>query len=205
MKVKKGDYGYIKDQKIRRLIRVLLLLILPAAFLIIGLVLNQGDRRNIYTIIAIVGCIPLCMAIVSMIMMWMRKPMEPDLYREVKEHAGSLEMVYELYLTTYEKSVFLDAAAVCGEYVIAYSHEKLTHGDISLMESHIVKTMRANGYKVTAKIFTQKKQFLDRLDSLREKQADYEAAANANFKPYEKYPDLTRNEVIRHLLMAVSL
>ena len=75
------------------------------------------------------------------------------------------------------------------------------------MEEHIRKTLRADHYKATVKIFdrTQKKAFLERLDTLRNRQTEFEAAANENFKPYEKYPDLSRNEVVKHILMAIAL
>ena len=64
-----------------------------------------------------------------------------------------------------------------------------------------------DSYKATVKIFdrTQKKAFLERLDTLRNRQTEFEAAANENFKPYEKYPDLSRNEVVKHILMAIAL
>ena len=45
------------------------------------------------------------------------------------------------------------------------------------MEEHITKTLRANRYKMTVKIFDQKKAFLERLDTLRARQAEFEAAA----------------------------
>ena len=162
---------------------------------------------NIYTVIAMVGCIPACMSAVGMIMMWMRKPMSAELYQEISSRAGSLLMVYELFLTTQEKNLFLDATAVCGDYVIAYTDREIKHKDLEFMEEHIRKTLRADHYKATVKIFdrTQKKAFLERLDTLRNRQTEFEAAANENFKPYEKYPDLSRNEVVKHILMAIAL
>ena len=207
MKIRKGDYGYIKRQKITRFLKTLAFFLLPLAFFVVGLVLNQGDRKSIYTVIAIVGCIPACMSTVNMLMMWMRKPMREDLYKEISGRAGNVLMVYELFLTTQEKNMFLDATAICGEYITAYTDQEVKHKDLEFMEAHILRTLRASHYKATVKIFdsTQKKAFLDRLDTLKNKQAEYEAAANASFKPYEKYPDLSRNEVMKHLLMAIAL
>lgn len=204
-KVKKGNYGYIRSQKVIRLLRSLAALALPLAFFIAGLILNKGDRKSIYTLVAIVGCIPACMAITGMIMMWMRKPMEEALYKEVSARAGNLTMVYELYLTTYERNLFLDCAAICGEHVAAFTSEKKEKWELNEMQKHVERTLLNNGYKVDVKIFDQKKAFLDRVDTLRERKEDFEAAANENFKPYDKYPDLSRNEVVRHLMMAISL
>ncbi len=204
-KVKKGNYGYISSQKKVRFFRSLAALALPLAFFIIGLVLNDGDRKSIYTVIAIVGVIPACMSITGMIMMWMRKPMDQVLYREISERAGDLTMAYELYLTTYEKNLFLDASAICGEHVACFTHEKKEHWELVEMQKHVSSTLLNNGYKCDVKIFDQKKAFLERIDTLRERKEEFEAAANEHFVPYDKYPDLSRNEVVKHLMMAISL
>mgnify|MGYP003284989765 FL=1 len=207
MKIRKGDYGYISRQKLTRFLKTILFFLLPLAFFIVGYVLNNGDRMNIYTVIAIVGCIPACMSAVGMIMMWMRKPMRRELYEEISSHAGDVAMAYELYLTTRDKNLFLDAVAVCGEYVTAYADRDVPHGDLAFMEEHIRKTLRADHLKATVKIFdrSQKKTFLERLDTLRERRAEFDGAAAANFRPHEKYPELTRSQVIRHILLAISL
>ncbi len=174
MKAVKGDYGYIQRQKKVRLIRTIILYAAAFAILGIGLYLNNGSKRNVYTIIAMIGIIPSSMSLVSMIMMWMRKPMEESLYREIRSHAGSLMMMYELFLTTREKNLFLDAAAICGEYISAYTSTDPKKADIPFMEEHIRTTMKSNGYHVFVKIFTEKKHYLERLDSLAEKKEEYE-------------------------------
>ncbi|MDO4489780.1 MAG: hypothetical protein Q4B85_01725 [Lachnospiraceae bacterium] len=204
-RVKKGNFGYIKSQKMLRFLRSLAALALPLAFFIVGMILNKGDRKSIYTLVAVVGSIPACMSITGMLMMWMRKPMEESLYQEISSRAGQVTMAYELYLTTYEKNLFLDATAICGEHVACFTHEKKESWELKEMEKHLRTTILNNGYKVDVKIFDQKKAFLDRLDTLRERKEEFEAQANENFKPYDKYPELSRNEVVRHLMMAISL
>lgn len=169
-KKRKGEYGYVRSQKVVRLIRTIALFVLAFAILIIGLILNDGDRKNIYTVIAMVGCVPACMSLVSAIMMWLRRPMQASLYKDIQEHADGLYMLYELYMTTREISLFLDAAAVSGDYVMAYTSEKNRKAsDIRYMEEHITKTVRQDGEQVMVKIFTQEKAFLERLDTLRAK------------------------------------
>ena len=204
-KIRKGDFGYIRKQKLVRLLRTLACFLLPLAFFTVGYVLNRGDRYNIYTIIALVGCIPACMSLVGMIMMWMQKPMRSELYEEIQAHAGELVMSYEMYMTTREISIFVDAAAVCGETVAAYTDRPAKRKDLDFMEQHIEKTLRANHYKMSVKIFDQKKAFLERLDTLRSRREELEAAASAQFKPDEKYPELTRSQMVKHLLLAISL
>lgn len=111
-KVNKGDYGYIRYEKKKRLLITVALFLIPlAAFLAAFLI--TGTKKNIITVIAMVGCLPACRALVNMIMMWMQKPMDKKVYKKIREHEGNLEVTYETYLTTYEKSVFVESFAIC--------------------------------------------------------------------------------------------
>lgn len=176
MKIEKGDYGYIRSQKIRRFWRTVGLFALAFGVFFVGLILNHGDRKSIYSIVAAVGMIPGAMSMVGMIMMWMRHPVEEPLYREIAEHGGDLRILYELYLTTRDINLFLDAAVVCGPYVTAYSTDSIKPANLHFMEDHIRKSMLTEGYKVTVKIFTkpEKEKFLERLDQIRVRQEELE-------------------------------
>ena len=93
-KVKKGDYGYIRYEKKKRLLITVALFLIPlAAFLAAFLI--TGTKKNIITVIAMVGCLPACRALVNMIMMWMQKPMDKKVYKKIREHEGNLEVTYE--------------------------------------------------------------------------------------------------------------
>ena len=58
MKIRKGDYGYIRREKKKRLLVTLGLFVLPAIVFIVGLVLADGNKSNIFTVVAVVGCLP---------------------------------------------------------------------------------------------------------------------------------------------------
>ncbi len=167
MKIKKGEYGYVRSQKLFRLWRTLGFFAIPAAVFIIGLVLNQGDRMNIYSIIAAVGCIPGCISAVTMITMWLRKPMSEELYQEIQEICGIQTMAYELYVTTQEVSLFLDAVLFSGDTVTAYCDRTVKKADVSAISAHLRKALQNEKYDANLKILDQtaKKQFLDRIRS----------------------------------------
>jgi len=175
-KVEKGKYGYIKDQKYRRTLKTICLFLIPIAIFLVGFVLNQGDRRNIYTIIAIVGVIPAAMAAVSMIMMYLRKPISESLYNEIKSEAGQATMLYELYLTTEKNSMFLDAVLLYGTSVVAYCDREMPVDKVNKMQVHIKNCMKIEGIDSSVKIFDihSKKSFFERLASARKATArDY--------------------------------
>ena len=162
-KVNKGDYGYIRYEKKKRLLITVALFLIPlAAFLAAFLI--TGTKKNIITVIAMVGCLPACRALVNMIMMWMQKPMDEKVYKKIREHEGELEVTYETYLTTYEKSVFVESFAICGNKVIGYTSHM--DGSTQFIEDHVRGILKQNGYKVEVKVFKEMKTYLERMDYL---------------------------------------
>ncbi len=199
-KVRKGDFGYFKSEKKRRLIITAILLAVPL-FIFFSSWIYFGTRMTIWTVVTVVGCLPACKSIVSLIMILKCRPMDPALYQKICVHQGKLDMAYEMYMTFYEKSAAINAVAVCGNTVAAYSSDPKI--DVPFMESNAQKVIRKNGYKVTVKIFTDLRPFLERLDSMNAHKESLEEGIR--FTPNEKYPDLDRNELIRQTILAICL
>ncbi len=167
MKIKKGDYGYIKSEKKKRLLRTVGYFIIPVGIFFLGYFLNKGDRMNIYSIIAAVGCIPGCISAVTMIAMWARKPMSEELYKEIDAINGIQTMAYELYITTQECSLFLDAVLFSGNAVTAYCDREVKKQDINAIQLHVKKALRLEKLEDNFRILdiSNKKQFMDRIKS----------------------------------------
>ena len=172
MKGQKGEYGYIKRQKRVRLIRTVLFFVAAFTVFFVGVYLNHGDKRSIYTVIAMVGVIHAAMAAVSAIMIWLRPSMDAELYRNISSVSGNLQMLYELFLTTREKNLYLDAAVITGDQVLAYTHEDVSTADLRFFEDHITRSLRTSGLKRSIKIFdsSNQKQFLSRIEMLNDRQ-----------------------------------
>ena len=156
---------------------------------------------TVWTVVAVVGCLPACKSMVGLIMIFKCRPMDSALYQKIRTHQRKLDMAYELYMTFYEKSAYIDAVAICGNTVAAYSSDPKV--DAAFMETNAQKIIRKNGYKATVKIFTDIRPFLERLDSMNDHKESLEEGIK--FTPDEKYPDLTRNELIRQTILAICL
>ncbi|MDO5335966.1 MAG: hypothetical protein Q4E89_00700 [Eubacteriales bacterium] len=199
-RVKKGDFGYFAYEKKKRLLITGILLAVPLLIFASGWIYH-GTRNNVLTVVATVGCLPACKSAVGLIMMWMRKSMDKTLYEQILAHAGQLVMSYEMYITFYEKNGYIDAFAVCGNEVVGYTSDASV--DAAFMEENIQKIVRKNGYKVNVKILKDLRPYLERLDSMNEHRETLEE--NIKFRPDERYPDLSRNELIKHTILAISL
>ena len=156
---------------------------------------------TVWTVLTVVGCLPGCKSMVSLIMILLRHPMDEKLYKEIRKHAGDLVMSYEMYMTFYEKSASIDAFAICGNTVVGFSSDPKI--DAAFMEQEAQKILRGNGFKANVKIFTRLPQFLERLDSMNEHRESLEEGIK--FRPDEKYPELSRNELIKHTILAICV
>lgn len=199
-KIRKGDFGYFKAEKKRRILLTSILLGIPLLIFFSAWIYFK-TRMTIWTVIAVVGCLPACKAIVGLIMILLRHSMDAGLYEKIQAHQGDLVMAYESYMTFYEKSAYIDAVAVCGNTVVAYSSDPKI--DTEFMAQECQKIVRKNGYKVDVKILRELRPFLERLDSMNANREKLEEGIK--FQPDERYPGLSRNELIRHTILALCL
>ena len=71
------------------------------------------------------------------------------------------------------------------------------------MEQHVRKILKQNGYKTEVKVMTDLNHYLERLDYLNGHQQ--ELRRDIVFEPDERYPDLSREELIKHVILAIAL
>lgn len=199
-KIQKGEFGYVRAEQKRKLLYTVILFAVPL-FIFISAWAYFGTRNTVWTVIGTVGSLPACKMLVSLIMIMRCKPMDGQLYEQIRARQGSLTMGYEMYMTFYEKSAAIDALAVCGNTVVGYSSDPKI--DAAFMETEAQKIIRKNGYKVTVKIFTDLRPFLERLDSMNSHRESLEA--DIKFTPDDRYPGLSRNEVVLHTALAICL
>lgn len=196
-KTAKGNFGYTLSHRKWQFLKLLLYITLALAVFLLGY-LTTKTVENLLTIAAIVGILPISKELVGVIMSFQRKPMDREIYEEISAKAGELEQIYELFFTTSEKSYAVEAAVIEGKDVILYTSDPKC--ETAMLQKHLVKMLNANDFKENVKVFTDYKKFMDRTGDLaRREKAEI---------PYEKnpmYPELTRDQLIRHTLLALSV
>ena len=135
---------------------------------------------------------------VGVIMSFKRKPLDKQLYEQISERAGDLEQIYELLFTTQEKSYVVEAAIVEGKDVICYTLDPKC--DVMALQKHLQRMLDANGYKENVKVFKDLKKFLDRVSDLERREK-----VEIPYTPHSTYPDLNRDQLIKHTLLALSI
>ncbi len=174
MKVGKGDFGYIRYQRKIRILKTAALFVLPAALFIAGLIMNGGDRKNILTLLAIVGVIPACMSVVSVVMVFLRSSVSEELYNDVHSRSQHLSDMYEVFFTTHDQNLYVSALVIDDDYVTGYSEDNVDAGVLNVMEKHISSCLRVENMKRKVKIFSDRKHFLDRVEEMDKKNTDHD-------------------------------
>lgn len=193
----KGTYGYTLAHRKWQFLKLLLYITLALAVFLLGY-LTTKTTENLLTIAAIVGVLPISKELVGVIMSFQRKPMDQKKYEEISAKAGDLEQIYELYFTSSEKSYAVEAAVIEGKDVILYTSDPKC--ETTMLQKHLVKMLNANDFKENVKVFTDYKKFLDRVGELARREKEK--------IPYTKnstYPDLSRDQLIKHTLLALSV
>ena len=196
-RVAKGKFGYTLSHRKWQIFKLSLYVTLALAVFLLGLIVKKSTK-NLLSVVAIVGALPISKELVGVIMSYKRKPMNQKMYEEISEKAGDLQQIYELLFTTPETSYPVEAAIIEGRDVICYSNDSKC--EPAALQKHLYKMLNANDYKQNVKVFTDYKKFMDRVGDLERREKE-----EIPYKQNPIYPDLGRDELVKHVLLALSI
>lgn len=191
MKNTKGNAGYIKQRKKQLIIKAILEFGIVIALLVLGII-ETGTRRNLLTVVAVLGCLPAAKTLVEVITIFPYHSIDEKEAEEIAERTGQLTVAYDMVFTNSEKFMPVDSILILDNTICGYaSSQKI---DAGYTGKHIKKMLEQNNYtKVSVKIFTTYTAFLTRAEEM-QKMAESDR------------PDTKRKEEeIRHLLCNISL
>lgn len=191
MKIQKGEPGYIKAQKVKFLIWAVAEFAIVIALVVLGY-MQTGTRLNLFTVVAVVGCLPAAKMLVELITLQPHKSIEPDIYKEIEDKAPLLTKAYDLVITGNDKVMPVDAFVISPHTVCGFTSSQKTD-DVKI--SAYLKEMLKNNHveKVTVKVFHDYTAFLARAEGMN------------NIMTVDKPSDRKRENTIRRLLLAVSM
>lgn len=164
MKVQKGNAGYIRERKKRTLLKVILEFGIVLALLILGIV-QTGERMNVLTIVAVLGCLPASKALVEFIMILPHHSVAEEMAKEIQEKAGQMLTIYDMVFTSEKQIMPVESIVVSGDRVCGFaSNVKI---DSTFIEKHINQYLSANGYTgVSTKIYHNYSDFLIKTEEM---------------------------------------
>ena len=163
-KAERGKPGYVASLKKKYLVTTLIEFAIVIAILVVG-IMQTGSRLNVFTVVAILGCLPACKNLVEFIVVAPHKGIELSKYEEIEEKAPAIIKIYDLVVAGQAKLMQLDVVAISGSTVIGFTSSEKTD-EVKLAE-YFKKLFEAGGYdKITVKIFHDYKAFLARAEGM---------------------------------------
>ena len=191
MKIHKGEAGYLKKRKVQLMIELILEASLIGGLLIAGYLLNH-TRLNIFTLVAILACLPACRALVNLIMLLPHHSMDEATELEISGVTEYLTMLYDLVITSERKAMPVDAIAISGKTICGYARNKKV--DTNYCARHIKSILAQNKIeKVTVKIFHDYVAFLSRAEGMK------------NIAAVERADQQRLEDDIKQIIMDISL
>ncbi len=174
----KGTKNYLDTQKKYEIIRTMLYFGISLSLFAAGWI-TTGERTNLLTIVAILGCLPASKSLVGVIMFCKSKSLSSQDAAIIEPNSQGLTCLYDLIFTTREKNYPVLHMAVCCNTIVGYmpadkdksNKKKLL--DEKVCEEHLVTCLKVDNFKdVTVKIFRDVNKYANRLAQMQELQTD---------------------------------
>ncbi len=166
LKNKKGTYGYMEKQRMREILKTVLMFGISISLYVAGYIATKSNK-NLLTLAAVLGCLPASKSAVSMIMFLKAKGCSPGMKEEIGEKAAGLCQRYDLYLTSYARNFQISHIVMKGKNLIGITEQEKF--EEAACYEHLKSMFSQNGFHdITVKIFREKTKYLERVGALRE-------------------------------------
>lgn len=166
----KGTRNYLKTQKWYEIMRTVLYFGISLSLFISGYI-TTGDRVNLLTIVAILGCLPASKSAVDMIMYLRFKGCSPENADRIEEHVADLSGLYDMVFTSYDKNYQIAHITIKGNTICGFTQDEKF--EEQAFYKHIGDILKLEHYKETSvKVFSDIKKYTERLEQLKELDAD---------------------------------
>lgn len=163
-RVIKGNPGYLNYKKKAEIVRTVIYFLLVAAVFFLGYS-QTHTRKNLLTVVAVVGCLPACKALVGVISRFPYKSIAKKQADEIADKARHLTAIYDMIITSREKIMPVDAIVISGNMIYGYTRNEKV--DLKYAATHIRGILNQNGFSnLSIKILNNYSSFLARVEGM---------------------------------------
>lgn len=166
----KGCELYLKSQKKYEIMRTVLYFGISLSLFIAGFIAT-GERMNLLTVVAILGCLPASKSAVDMIMFLRFQGCSEASVKTIKEHMEGLCGLYDMIFTSYNRNYNIAHITVKGNTICGFTEDK----KFAEQEfyKHITDILKVDHFKETSvKIYSDLNKYTERLEQLKNLDAD---------------------------------
>jgi len=160
----KGDFEYIKKKRVRVILMTTLFFAISLTLFIVGYV-TTGTKKNLLTVVAILGCLPACKSAVNMIMFLRAKGCSKTNHELIENSRGRLVSMYDMYFTSYKKNFNFAHMIVENKVIIGFSEDQ--NCDFDMCREHLSTMLKQGAHKGFSLTFTKDiNKYIDMLNNI---------------------------------------
>ena len=161
-KMEKCEYGYLNWQKRRQLLAVVIQCLISATIFMIGYLLNDNSKNNIFTVLAVLLVLPMAKHLVEVIILLPYRTPPATLYEAVMKTARADAFVFSDYVfTSQEKVMYLSSMVVQGKEIIGLiGREK---ENVAYIKSYLERSMKQRSLPYQVIICTEEAAYLKKI------------------------------------------
>lgn len=186
----KGDRDYLKKKRTRVIVLTIIYFAAALSVFLIGYI-TTGSKRNLLTVVAVLGLLPACKSTVNMIMFLRAKGCSQEVANLIEEHSGRLISMFDMYFTSYSKNFSISHMVVENKVIIGLTED--VKFDSKAFNEHIETMLKNAGHNnVTISVTDSVDKYLVMLD-------------NMNSELYPEDEKIKKDDEIRISLYEISL
>lgn len=163
-RVMKGHPGYLDYKKKAELIRAVIYFAMVAAVFFLGYS-QTHSKKNLLTVVAIVGCLPACKVLVGVITRFPYPSIATIRTEEIQGKTSHVTVIYDMIITSREKIMPVEAMVLSGNTIFGYTNSERV--DVAYAAAHIRDMLRQNQFPdAKVKILNNYTAFLARAEGL---------------------------------------
>ena len=161
----KGTRDYLKIQSRYELTRTLIYFGLSISLFIAGIIAT-GDRMNLLTVAAVLGCLPSCKSAIDSYMFLRYKGCSSPNADIIDTHMEGLDGLYDRIFTSYSTNFQIAHITVKGNTLCGFTED--AKFDENAFNEHITMLLQKDGFKdISVKVFKDINKYTARLEQLK--------------------------------------
>jgi len=159
----KGTNGYIRAKKRKLLLLIAGIVCLSAALFLVGWK-TTGTKKNLLTVLAVLGVLPGAKAIVSLVLFLPYRSLDSSVYADISAATAGEGHLYSDLVFTSERSVMhLDSLWLCGTELVGLSLSG--RGKETIVE-YVTESLKKRGVNAHMHIFATAEEMCERVRGL---------------------------------------
>lgn len=165
-KIIKGDKDYINKKRIRVLIITIIYFVISLGIILVGY-LTTGTKKNLLTVVGVLGCLPACKSAVNMIMLFIAKGCSKDVLSQVYKYDKYIIPMYDMYFTSYANNFALSHMVVNNSIILGLSEDPKFK--VKECTEHLTTMLKQAGIKdFTISLTNDLNKYITMLDNIKD-------------------------------------